>query len=79
MADDPSKVYSNTQVLIALDGKPHQLGPDLEEKELAAIGWVTAHWAMLEHYLLNQTIEIAEARGAEPHVDTFNLSFARRF
>jgi hypothetical protein len=78
MADDPTKMHSN-QVLISLDGKSHQLGPDLEEKELAAIGWVTAHWAILEHYILHQTIDMANARGAEPHLDTFNLSFARRF
>jgi hypothetical protein len=45
MADDPNKVYSNTTVTIPLKGGLHQLGPDLEEKELAGIGWVTAHWA----------------------------------
>ena len=44
MPDDPDKVYSNTLVTISLKGKLHQLGPDLEEKKLAAIGWVTAHW-----------------------------------
>jgi hypothetical protein len=78
MADDPSKVYSNTWVTIPLRGGLHRLGPDLEEKELAAIGWVTAHWAILEHYLLYQTVEMAGTRGAEPHQDAFNLSFARR-
>ena len=78
MADDPDKSYSNVVVTIAPDGKLNQLGPDLEEKELAAIGWVTAHWAILEHYLLHQSMEMAEARGAEPAKDVFNLSFARR-
>jgi hypothetical protein len=79
MPDDPDKIYSNTLVTISLKGELHQLGPDLEQKELAAIGWVTAHWAILEHYLLHQSVEMAEARGVEPHQDTFNLSFARRF
>jgi hypothetical protein len=45
MPDDPEKIYSNTLVTISLKGELHQLGPDLEQKELAAIGWVTAHWA----------------------------------
>lgn len=79
MPDDPDKIYSNTVVTIDLKGECHQLGPDLDQKELAAIGWVTAHWAILEHYLLHQTVEMAKARSAEPNQDAFNLSFARRF
>ncbi|MDA9504343.1 hypothetical protein XI09_06185 [Bradyrhizobium sp. CCBAU 11386] len=75
---DSSKNFSNTLVTIALKGGLHQLGPDLEEKELAAIGWVTAHWAILEHYLLYQSVKMAAARGVEPDADVFNLSFARR-
>ena len=78
MADDPNKIYSNTLVTIPLKGGLHQLGPDLEEKELAGIGWVTAHWAILEHYLLYQTVEMATGRGAEPHEDVFNFSLTRR-
>jgi hypothetical protein len=65
MPDDPEKIYSNTLVMISLKGELHQLGPDLEQKEFAAIGWVTAHWAILEHYLLHQSVEIAEGRGVE--------------
>lgn len=79
MADYPSKIYGKTNVSLSLNGGLHQLGPDLEEKELAAIGWVTAHWAMLEHYLLYQSLEMATARGTEPNPDFINLSFARRF
>jgi len=78
MADDPNKIYSNTLVTIPPKGGLHQLGPDLEEKELAGIGWVTAHWAILEHYFLYQTVEMATGRGAEPHEDVFNLSLTRR-
>lgn len=79
MADDPDKIYSNTQVMIALDGKSHQLGPDLEQKEFAAIGWVVSTWSILEHYILTQTVEMAQARNAEPDPETFNFSFSRRF
>jgi hypothetical protein len=46
---------------------------------LAAIGWITTHWAILEHYLLYQTVEMAAARGAEAASDAFNLSLSRRF
>lgn len=78
MADDPEKIYSNTVVTVPLQGGLPQLGPDLEEKELAAIGWVTAHWAILEHHLLYQSVEMAVARGAAPDGDVYSLSFSRR-
>ena len=40
VADEPIKTHSNIRVTIQPDGKPSQLGPDLDEKELAAIGWI---------------------------------------
>src|SRR5215831_9072559 len=79
VADEPNKTHSNIRVTIQPDGKPSQLDPDLDEKELAAIGWITTHWAILEHYLLYQTVEMAAARGAEAASDAFNLSLSRRF
>jgi hypothetical protein len=36
----------------------HRVEADLEEKELAAIGYVTTQWAMLEHLILASTIEL---------------------
>jgi hypothetical protein len=78
MTDDSGKTFSNTLVTISLQGKLHQLGPDLDEKELAAIGWVTSHWAILEHYILYQSLEMVEARGGEADPDMFNFSFSRR-
>jgi hypothetical protein len=36
---------------------------DLEQNELAAIGYVTAQWAFLEHAILASTVEIAQTNG----------------
>jgi hypothetical protein len=59
-------------------GKAHRISPDLEEKELAAIGYVTTQWAFLEHAILDSTNKIATENGAPIPTDAFSLVFAKR-
>jgi hypothetical protein len=40
---------------LSLVDNRHRLEPDLEEEEFAAIGYVTAQWAHLEHKILAST------------------------
>lgn len=39
------------------DKKPSYIAPDLEKDELAAIGFVVTQWAMLEHRILDATLD----------------------
>jgi hypothetical protein len=66
------------RVLLATRGNRHRIESDLEEKELAAIGYVVTQWAYLEHAVLAHTIELCSAKGAPLPKDATNLSFDRR-
>jgi hypothetical protein len=67
------------RILIDVRGKDeHQIEPDLEEHELAAIGYVSAQWAFLEHAILASTIKIAEDNQAPIPTDAYSLAFAKR-
>jgi hypothetical protein len=56
----------------------HLIEPDLEQKELAAIGYVTAQWAFLEHAILASTVEITAQNNAPVPTDAYNKAFAKR-
>ena len=56
----------------------HTLEPDLEEEELAAIGYVTAQWAHLEHAILASTFVLSSKNGVALPKDATNLSFEKR-
>jgi hypothetical protein len=56
----------------------HTLEPDLEEEELAAIGYVTAQWAHLEHAILASTFMLSSKNGVTLPRDATNLSFEKR-
>ena len=58
-------------------GKP-QIGTELDEREIYAIGYVTIGWAYLEHCLLAMTLQIAEAAKIEAPADARSLSFKKR-
>jgi hypothetical protein len=80
VGNDEDKIYSNTIVEYSPDGQLlPSMSPDLDERELFAIGAVTANWSLLEHFILAQTAEMAQARKAEIPADAFNLSFGRRY
>lgn len=65
-------------IIFSLIDEQHRLGTELSPKELAAIGYVTASWAQLEHLLLDTTIAVAEtANVALPEAAT-SLSFKKR-
>ena len=66
------------RVLTDLRGNKHRIESDLEEKELAAIGYVVTQWAYLEHAILAHTIELCSATDAPPPKDATSLSFERR-
>lgn len=36
----------------------HRIEAELEQQELAAIGYVTTQWAFLEHLILANTVEL---------------------
>jgi hypothetical protein len=63
---------------LSLVDNRHRVEPDLEEEELAAIGYVTAQWAYLEHRILASTLALSHQSGAAPPKDAANLSFERR-
>ena len=65
-------------VLISLDGKPHQVISDLDERELYAIGFVTVAWAILEHLLLAATAKVAHEAALPLPEDATSLAFKRR-
>jgi hypothetical protein len=70
----------DNQVLIefSLDGTPDRLLPDLIEREIFAIGYVTCQWAYLEHMVFAVTLQLArQSRVAVPS-DAKNKSFSRR-
>jgi len=56
----------------------HRLEPDLLEEELAAIGYVTAQWAHLEHAILASTFVLSSKNGVTLPRDATNLSFEKR-
>jgi hypothetical protein len=43
----------------------HRLEPDLEEEELAAIGYVTAQCAHLEHEILASTLALSRRKAGK--------------
>jgi hypothetical protein len=63
---------------LSLVDNRHRLEPDLEEEELAAIGYVTAQWAHLEHEILASTLALSYENGAAPPAEATNLSFEKR-
>jgi len=56
----------------------HRIEPSLEEKELAAIGYVTVQWAYLEHIILVHTLRIAHQNNVTVPVDARSQSFENR-
>ncbi len=54
------------------------LSPDLDEKELYAIGLVTAQWALLEDIILGHSRAICNSARVPPPEDCTHLSFRRR-
>jgi hypothetical protein len=56
----------------------HRIEPDLEQKELAAIGYVTAQWAFLEHAILASTCDIADENKVPLPADAVNKAFSKR-
>ena len=67
------------KVSIAVDKKSrHRIEPDLEQNELAAIGYVTAQWAFLEHAILASTVEIAQTNGVRIPVGASSKAFSKR-
>jgi hypothetical protein len=54
----------------------HRLEPDLVEEELAAIGYVTAQWAHLEHEILANTLVLSGE--AAPPKEATSLAFGKR-
>jgi hypothetical protein len=56
----------------------HRMEPDLEQKELAAIGYVTAQWAFLEHAILASTCDIADENKVPLPADAGNKAFSKR-
>jgi hypothetical protein len=63
---------------LSLVDNRHRVEPDLEEEELAAIGYVTTQWAHLEHVILAITLALSYANGAAPPAEATNLSFEKR-
>jgi hypothetical protein len=63
---------------LSLVDNRHRLEPDLEEEEFAAIGYVTAQWAPLEHKILASTLALSYESGAAPPVEATNLWFEKR-
>jgi hypothetical protein len=62
----------------SLDGQPPRLQPELTEKEVLALGYVTCQWAFLEHALFVDTLERAARLKSPIPTDVKNTSFARR-
>jgi hypothetical protein len=59
-------------------GSGHRIEPELEQKELAAIGYVTAQWAFLEHAIFASTCDIADENNVSVPADAENTVFAKR-
>jgi hypothetical protein len=66
------------RISLSLIGAPHLIEPDLEEKELAAIGLVGVQWAYLEHAILASTLQLAEANNVPLPADAQSLAFSKR-
>jgi hypothetical protein len=67
------------KVLIDIEPHPkHRIEPDLEEKELAAIGYVVTQWSYLEHSILASTIELCSAKKTNPPMDAASPPSNRR-
>src|ERR1700726_4262240 len=60
------------------DPSKNQLFPVLSDHELYAIGRVTVAFALLEHVLLDATLEVVAARHIPIPDGTFGISFKRR-
>lgn len=65
--------------IVIMPGKEtgHRIEAELEEKELAAIGYVTTQWAMLEHLILGSTVELCSDTESLP-VGAAGLAFKDR-
>ena len=61
-----------------LDGKPPLLGPDLTDKEMFAVGYVTCQWAFLEHAIFADTVLRARRAKVAVPSDAISNSFSRR-
>jgi hypothetical protein len=62
----------------SLEGKPACLKPELTEKEVLALGYVTCQWAFLEHALFVDTLERAARLRTPIPTDIKTTSFGRR-
>lgn len=65
------------RLVLSPRGEPNRIEPDLEEKEMAAIGFVTAQWSYLEHVILDNTLSLIPDGEQRPS-DANNLSFSKR-
>lgn len=65
-------------VSLSLNGSPHYTVPELTEREMTAVGYVTSQWAFLEHALFIDTIERAAKLKTGIPKDAKNKSFSRR-
>src|SRR5262245_29822873 len=63
---------------LSLVDNRHRVEPDLEEEELAAIGYVTAQWAHLEHGILASTLVLSYENEAAPPKETTSRAFEKR-
>jgi hypothetical protein len=76
----PRRTIPDEAFVIAFpaDGQPPHLQPDLTEKEVLTLGYVTCQWAFLEHALFVDTLERAARLKTPVPTDAKNTSFAHR-
>ena len=70
--------YHQFLVQLSLYNEPHEIIPELDEKELGAIGLVTTQWSYLEHAIFYNTCFIADKAQAPVPKDATNLAFKKR-
>jgi hypothetical protein len=66
------------RIVLSLGKGPHRVEADLEERELAAIGYVTTQWAFLEHLILESTVALCSGSKAQIPADATSLAFENR-
>ncbi len=52
---------SRIKIQFQVGGKNHKLFPDISDEEMFAIGRITISWAYLEHIILLDCVQMAEA------------------
>lgn len=73
MSNDIVKIFFNLE-----KDSGHRIETSLEEKELAAIGYVTVQWAYLEHIILTHTLRMAHQNNVPIPVGATSKSFEDR-